>query len=129
MDKPLGDIAKIAARVAEIDSAPSPAPLVIPPRHIPPKGVVPPGLVPFTPGHGGKGRFKKTLLDDALNTALARKEKNGKTVAQNLADVMIEKAKKGDTNMAKLIAERTGGLATQRVEEDSTLHIVVERIG
>ena len=80
-------------------------------------------------GNEKKHGAHKSVLDIALGKALARTEKNGRTVAYNLVEVMINTAKKGNVSMMKLIVERNGGLPTQRIEQDSELRIVVERIG
>lgn len=83
--------------------------------------------VPASFSHGRQ--FKKGLLDEALNKAIRRTQRNGRTVAENMALVMIEKGLAGDNVMIKLICERTGGLPTVRVEEETQIHVQIERIG
>ena len=81
------------------------------------------------PRHKLSGGPRKTMLDELLKKALAKTQKNGRSAAENIVNTMIDKAIEGNVSMVKLIAERVGGLATQRVESDGEIRVTVERIG
>lgn len=69
----------------------------------------------FKPGQSGnpKGRPKRTALDDRLAELL---EADEDTQAGALAKALLIMALSGDTQAAKLVAERAYGKPTQKVE-------------
>lgn len=70
---------------------------------------------PFRPGISGNpgGRPRRRLVDLALDEQLAA-DNYAKAVA--IAKALIDRAISGDVQAAKLIAERTEGKPTQKVE-------------
>lgn len=117
-------------QIAKHIDAIQPAEEVVAPAPTNPKGN-PENLVPWKPGQegGGRGRPKQTALDAALKKAMNMTHKNGLTIAENMAWCMIQMAMSGNVSMCKLIAERVGGLPTAKIEQDSELRVIIERVG
>jgi hypothetical protein len=72
----------------------------------------------FKKGRSGNpgGRPKGTSITAILRELLNRPTEDGRVVAEELADVFIERAKAGQFKFAKEILDRTEGKVPDRVE-------------
>ncbi len=72
-------------------------------------------LKPFRKGQSGNpgGRPKKRLIDEALEELLLTEDSK---VAEAIARVLVEKAKRGDLKAIQLVAERVQGRPKQAME-------------
>lgn len=86
----------------------------------------------FKPGQSGnpKGRPKGSGVTDKLRALLDEEVdlKGSKlTMKEALAKVIINKAMKGDHKFVKEVLDRTEGKATERLEVDGDVRMVVQR--
>jgi hypothetical protein len=73
-------------------------------------------LKPFQPGQSGnpKGRPKSKTISEALRELLEKEGNEGKLLVDQIAEILLEKAKFGDLSAIKEVADRTEGKPRQQ---------------
>jgi hypothetical protein len=82
-------------------------------------GIAPPAEHQFRPGQSGNpnGRPKTRTLTELIRVELDRAEKGGKTLAQVIAEVFVDRAAAGHFVFAKEVIDRVDGKVPERYED------------